>query len=224
MKKSNMLWGIILIVLGIIFGLNALEITSINIFFKGWWTFLIIIPSFIGLFNDDDKTGNLIGLIIGVCLYLGCLNIITFELIAKLALPVVLIIVGLSILLKDTMTSKIKKKMKDINIDTDKEYYAVFQSDKLSLEKEEVNGCNLNAVFGELICDISKAKITEDIVISGTSVFGSITLLVPEDAEIKLTTTSIFGGTNNKCKNRVKDTKHTIYIKATSIFGGIDIK
>ena len=46
MKLSNILWGIVLIILGVIIGLNALDITHIDIFFKGWWTFLIIIPCF----------------------------------------------------------------------------------------------------------------------------------------------------------------------------------
>ena len=40
---SNLLWGFVLIVLGIIFGLNSLEITNINVFFDGWWTLFIIV-------------------------------------------------------------------------------------------------------------------------------------------------------------------------------------
>ena len=59
-KLTKILWGIVFIAIGI--GLNALEITSINIFFKGWWTLFIIIPCLIGLFDSDSdgKTGNLI--------------------------------------------------------------------------------------------------------------------------------------------------------------------
>ena len=45
-KAGNILWGIVLIVIGVIFALNALDITSIDIFFDGWWTLFIIIPSF----------------------------------------------------------------------------------------------------------------------------------------------------------------------------------
>ena len=57
-KISNLLWGLVFVVLGVIFGLNALEITDINVFFDGWWTLFIIVPCFIGLFKDEDKTGN----------------------------------------------------------------------------------------------------------------------------------------------------------------------
>ncbi len=59
---SKVLWGIVLITIGIVIGLNALEITNINLFFKGWWTLIIIIPSLIGLFNskEGDIAGNLV--------------------------------------------------------------------------------------------------------------------------------------------------------------------
>ena len=59
MKKmksfGNVLWGIVLIVVGLIIGGNALGITNINIFFDGWWTLFIIVPCFIGLFKEREK-------------------------------------------------------------------------------------------------------------------------------------------------------------------------
>ena len=45
--------GFLLIFVGLILGLNAFGITNINIFFDGWWTLFIIIPSLIGLINDS---------------------------------------------------------------------------------------------------------------------------------------------------------------------------
>ena len=63
--------GFVLIFIGIILGLNAFGITSINIFFEGWWTLFIIIPSLIGLIEDKDKTPTLIFLILGIWLFLA---------------------------------------------------------------------------------------------------------------------------------------------------------
>ena len=55
MKKiGNKLWGILLIVLGVIFGGNATGLFNINIFFDGWWTLFIIIPCFISLFTERN--------------------------------------------------------------------------------------------------------------------------------------------------------------------------
>ena len=69
---KNILWGLVLIVLGILLGGKALGLWNINVFFKGWWTLFIIVPSFIGLFDEDDKTGSFIGLIVGIILLLSC--------------------------------------------------------------------------------------------------------------------------------------------------------
>lgn len=222
MKTSNILWGIILIILGIIFGLNALEITNINIFFSGWWTLFIIVPSFIGLLNGKEYAGNLIGLIIGVTLLLACNNIITFELIAKLLLPVILIIIGFSILFKDIISSKIKNKINNITTTSSDEYYAVFGSNIINPSEKEINGANINAIFGEFKCDLTNTKITKDIVINATSVFGGMTILVPDDVNVVTSAFPLFGGINNKVKN--KSHMNTIYIRGTIMFGGIDIR
>jgi len=56
MKLENKVWGSILLIVGIILFLNVLGFSNIDIFFDGWWTFLIIIPCLIGLINDPTKT------------------------------------------------------------------------------------------------------------------------------------------------------------------------
>ena len=113
---SNLLWGILFIVVGIIFALNALGIADINIFFDGWWTLFIIIPCFVSLVEGEDKTGNIIGLIIGICLLLGCRGIIQFEIIWKMLIPTVLIIIGLSFILKDFIYGGVKKEISNLMI------------------------------------------------------------------------------------------------------------
>ena len=78
-KASNLLWGIILVAVGVILAMNALGFASIDIFFDGWWTLFIIVPCAIGLFTDYDKTGHLIGICIGVFLLLCCQDILNFR-------------------------------------------------------------------------------------------------------------------------------------------------
>ena len=69
-KLSKILWGAALILVGGIFALNAFGITDITVFFDGWWTLFIIVPCFIGIFSEREKTGNIIGFLIGVFLLL----------------------------------------------------------------------------------------------------------------------------------------------------------
>lgn len=223
-KISNLLWGFVFIIIGVVFGLNALEITDINIFFDGWWTLFIIVPCFIGLFKDDDKSSNLIGLIIGLCLLLGCQDIIEFAIIWKLMIPAILVMIGLSFIFKDTLNSKVNKEIKKLNKNETKEYCACFSGQKIDFTKEEFTGCSLSAVFGGIECDLKKSIIKEDTVINASSIFGGITIYVPEDINVKISSTSIFGGVSDKRKNKTTDAKDTIYINATSMFGGVEIK
>ena len=223
-KISNILWGLVFIVVGVIFGLNALNITDINIFFDGWWTLFIIVPCFIGLFKDEDKSSNLIGLVIGICLLLGCINIIEFALIWKLMVPAILVMIGLSFIFKDTLNSKIKKEIKKLNKTETKEYCSCFSGQTIDFNNEEFKGCTISAIFGGAKCDLKNAIIKNDVVINATSIFGGITIYVPEGVNVKISATSIFGGVSDERKNKTKNNEYTIYINTTSMFGGIEIK
>ncbi len=67
MKRiDHVLWGLVLIVLGLIFGVNALGFAHIDVFLTVGGLFFIIVPCFIGMFHKEDRTGNLIGLAIGI--------------------------------------------------------------------------------------------------------------------------------------------------------------
>lgn len=51
----------------------------------------------------NEKTGNLIGLLIGVALLLACQDILDFDLIWELAFPAILVEIGLLIIFKDVI-------------------------------------------------------------------------------------------------------------------------
>ncbi len=226
-KKSNILWGIVLIILGIVWGLNALEIANINLLFDGWWTLFIIVPCFIDLFKEKNKIGNIVGLLIGVLLLLACRDIISFELIWKLAFPIFLVAFGLSIIFKDFFNNKIKEEMKKLNKGKQKEYFAIFGSEEINLDKEEFTGCELSAVFGGVNLDLTNTKLKEDVIINASAIFGGIDIIVPKDVSVKIVSNCVFGGASDERRLKNKDQKEserTIYINATCIFGGLDIK
>lgn len=227
MKKfGNILWGLVFIVVGCIIGLNALGITDIDIFFDGWWTLFIIIPCFIGLFKDSEKTGNLIGLLIGVVLLLSCQGLLQFDMVWKLLVPAILIAIGLSFIFKDTINTKINSEIKKLNQNKkgDTEYSATFGGQDVKLDNEEFKGADLTAVFGGVKCDLTKSIITSDQVINANAIFGGIEIYVPSNVQIKVKSTPIFGGVTNKTTQKIDDNSHTIYINAVSIFGGVEIK
>lgn len=224
-KFSNIMWGLVLIALGVIIGLNSLGLTSIELFFDGWWTLFIIIPCFIGLITDKEKTGSIIGLIVGVLLLLGCQDIISFETFWKLLIPMLLVILGLSMVFKDIFNSKINRKISELNKNSksEKNVSAYFSGQKVAYSKEEFDGINMEAVFGGIKLDLREAIIKKDVVINARAIFGGIDILVPENINIVVSSSSMFGGVDNK-REINQDNKITIYVNGSSLFGGIDIK
>ena len=224
MKKfKNVLIGLCFIVVGVLVGLNSLGFIKIDIFFDGWWTLFIIIPCVIGLFEDHDKTGSIIGIIIGTLLLLSCQEVITFEILLKLLIPIILVIIGISYIIKEIFGNKIKKKIEELNIKSNDEInQAIFSSQKINYDKEEFNGTNLEAIFGGIKLDLRNAVIKEDISINANAVFGGIEILVPKNVNVVVTSSCIFGGIDNKVSK--KENVKTIYIYGKCAFGGIDIK
>lgn len=229
MKKfGNLLWGIVFITIGIIIGGNSLGITDINIFFDGWWTLFIIVPCFIGIFRENEKTGNVIGLLIGVALLLACQGILEFDLVWKLILPAILIAIGISFIFKDSINNKISKEINRINKSknaTDKiEYCATFSGQNIKFDQQEFKGAELTAVFGGVKCDLKNSIINEDVVIETSAIFGGVDIYVPENVNVKVKSVPIFGGVSNKKQDNISGSEHTIYVNATAVFGGVEIK
>lgn len=223
-KFGNMLWGIVFIVLGLIFGLNALGYTDINIFFQGWWTLFIIIPSFIGLFKERNKTGSIIGIIIGVVLLLCAQGVVSFSNIRKLIIPFVFVAIGLSIVFNEAIGKQISKRVKELNKGGLENYSAIFSAQNVVLGAEEFKGVSLDAVFGGVEYDMRAAKVTADQIINASAIFGGIDILVPNNVNVKVKSTPIFGGTSNKSIVQRGENIPTIYVNSFCLFGGVEIK
>lgn len=225
MKRfGNLLWGFVFIALGIIFALNILGIASINIFFDGWWTLFIIIPCLIGFIKGPERMGNLIGLIIGIALLLCAQGYIGFEIIVKLAVPFILVIIGLYLIFKDFFNGKVNEKIKSLNKTGLKEYAATFGENKIDMQNEKFDGADLTAVFGAVDMNLKGSIIEGEQVINATAIFGGVEIKVPENVNVKVKSTSIFGGVGNKINNSKGENIPTIYVNAFCMFGGVDIK
>lgn len=221
-RINRILWGLVFIVLGVIIALNVFNIIDFNIFFRGWWLVFIIVPCFIGLFDNtnESKVGNIVGLVLGVLLLLMCNNLIRFDIIIKLFIPAIFVIIGLYLILGSSINSKVKEKINSTNKDNLESIVATF-SEK-SEKPNKFNGAKVDAIFGSVYLDLSESSIKNESVIVATGIFGSVNIKVPEDVQVIIKSTPIFGGVSNKSKG--KNEKKIIYIEAYAVFGSVDIK
>lgn len=219
MKTSNVMWGFVFILVGCILGVNALGIAHINIFFDGWWTLFIIVPAFINIFKDDDKEAAFVWLMVGVILLLACNDYISFDLVWKLALPAVLVLIGISIMFKDRVEKEVRVKIKESKKDADRKTICATFQEKIEKADKKAEEVSLETIFASMKYDMRDVEVKKDMVIKTSTVFGSTKIIAPKGVAVKVSASGIFKDTINKVKG--KDAKYTIYVDASTVFGSV---
>jgi Predicted membrane protein (DUF2154). len=253
-RISNVVWGLAFILVGIGMGGDIMGYWNFNLFFDGWWTLFIIIPSIVSIVDKGISFGNIVTLIIGGVLLLGAQDIIRTERIGDLIMPIILVLIGGSFVFKNGKHRRYYKK----NIKTECNPYnteqsgsynsgddtyttgsntytngnyedilnltGIFSGRKAVLINEVFHGGSLNAIFGGVELDLSNAIINHDVYIDATAIFGGIELFVPRDVKIVVSATPIFGGVSNKVPQPLGNTRGTIFINGMCMFGGVDIR
>lgn len=225
-KANRILWGIVLIAVGVILGINALDLLEINLFFEGWWTLFIIIPSVIGLLTDKDKWGPFIGLLFGVFFLLCEWDILSFALLWKLILPVAAVLAGVLLLFGKRSKKAPKKDIPWVNVSTAdaSRCVAVFSGQEMYYDGKPFCGADVSAVFGGVDLFASTAVITADCRINVAAVFGGVDIYLPANVNVEVTSGGIFGGVDNLRRFPTIEGAPTVYIHAAAVFGGVDIK
>ena len=225
-KISNLIWGIIFIVIGVGIAGNIIYDWNFRIFFPGWWTLFIIVPCLISIIRSGLTAGASTGLLIGIMLLLSHYMDIGIDW-WKLIIPVILISIGLKIMFQGMFRKPIKidhtGHVEGSGNTSAKEYSAVFSGNRIRVN-DRFTGTVLNAVFGGITLDLREAIIDSDVEIAATAVFGGIDIYVPSGVNVKVNNIPIFGGVSDKSLRTSDSSAYTIYLNSTTMFGGIDIK
>lgn len=224
---SRVLWGIVLIFIGVIWGLNRTGVADINIFFDGWWTLFIIVPSAISFFEKgNNKVSSLIFLIIGVLLLLAAQGLFEFEILWEILLPAIVVIIGLFLIFGNKIKADVKEKINNADFSNVEVITATFGEQNINKSGEKFEKANLDAVFGAIKLDLRDADLKSETYIKASAIFAGITILVPKDVEVKIKSTPIFGGVTSESMGEKanKNAKKTVYVDGFALFGGIEIK
>ena len=215
MNKRNLFWGIVLIVVGILFLGRNMNWWNFSIFFEGWWTLFLIVPSIISLVRKESMGTSFLILVLGVLMLLASQNVIDWSTIWKVFLPIIIMVVGLSIIFgnRKVKTKKVKGNAK--------EYVAIFSGVDEVINKIE-SDFKMTAVFGGIELDMRDVTLDSDLVIDCFTLFGGIDIRLPKDVKVEVNGLPIFGGVENKYRNN-NDAKVTVYINHTTICGGVDL-
>lgn len=216
-KIGNILWGAVLIALGVLIGGHVLGVIEVDFFFPGWWTLFIIIPCLIGMIKDGPGPMNLIFLLCGTVVLLERNDMVEGGSLGKILAPAVFLIVGAFLLFHSLFQGERRR------YNGNRSHCAIFAGNVISpMPGEAFEGCEADAVFGGLDIDLRNTKIEDGTVIEATAVFGGVDIFVPAGVNVKVRKTELFGGVKNRVSNH--SGQPVLYINAISMFGGVEIK
>ncbi len=217
-----MLWGLVLVAAGLFVAGYALDLFAFNLFFKGFWTLFILIPSVIGLVKYGFRVSSVAGITIGVLLLLSVYDILSFPTTVKLIIPALLVLIGLKLIFRSIWIGHIVKKS-GVGIDSLPEYCAAFGENKISI-REKFYGANVWSVFGSVVLDLRDAVIEENAVIAVYAIFGGGQVLLPPHVKLRISNIPVFGGVNSHFQSSPDSSASVVYLNSVCWFGGIDVR
>lgn len=220
-RVGSILWGIVFIVVGVGLVGDIAGAWEFQPFFAGWWTLFMIVPAFISLIQNGIRISNTIWLLIGLALLACCRGLIEWSLLATLFVPVIFIVIGLIMVMRNLI--HLGNRRVQVPSDKKKSESVVFSGKKLIVE-DEFYGMDCDAVFGGITLDLRGATITQNISIDALAVFGGVDILLPANVQVKLSDTSLFGGCSNHYHSYSGENIPVVYINATALFGGVEVK
>jgi len=213
-----MLLGIIIVIIGFSCLLENLGI-SIN-----WGilvSLLLILSCFYLILRDKKITfWSIILFIIGMWNLLLNLNVVTLEF-SGILWPILLVLTGISIIFNKLKLKNIRRNEKENKTLV---FNGIFSGCVEKIINEDVQEIKVRAIFGGVELDLTNLKITENLNIHVYSIFGGVDLLLSDDYNIVVSSTSIFGGVENKHNSKEEKNKKNININIINIFGGTDLK
>ncbi len=232
-KITPILIGLTMIAIGVGVCGDIAELWNFDLFFDGWWTLFIIIPSISSIVQHGFKLFNSIGLLFGVMFLLQQQDVIENVSFGKLLFPIFFIVCGILIII-NAITNQIhfnkfvsshsSNNTKYKTSKDSKNEFAVFGGSAANYNNLEYHGGNCSAVFGGVDLDLTNAIITEDCIIQCQAIFGGIDILLPKNVKLETSSVPIFGGIDNTFTSCPDVNAPTVYVNAFCMFGGVDIK
>jgi predicted membrane protein len=231
--------GLIFIFIGGFFLLRSFNL-DLPHWVISWETLLIGIGFWVLVASQFKNVGGLMMMLIGGVFLAREIFDWSWDM-AKVTWPVVMIVVGVSLLFKRRNHTKEDDTMlkadhfvpgrKDYSYIPEGEDYlntsVIFSGEDKKIVSKNFKGGSVNAVFGGADINLLQADFNGQITIDVNCVFGGVDLIVPSNWNVKvLVHTTIFAGVEDKRPIEMlsNDADKVLLITGSCIFGGIEIK
>jgi predicted membrane protein len=224
---KRLLVGVFIILAGILllaknFGIMGPALN--HYFFR--WEMILIGLGLIFTINPGNRTTGIILLFVGLAFYTRDIFHLDFNF-WQLFLPALLILAGIMVMFRNKIDSLwARNPLSDEENQIDDT--AVFGGGDRLMRSQHFKGGRITAIFGGSSFNMLKAKLEPGMnVIDVFCLFGGTKFIIPDDWNIKIRVTSIFGGFSDK-RHILPETHSNdetqLIITGLAIFGGGEIK
>lgn len=230
---AQVILGLIVIVMGLLFLLDNLNIFEIDGMFR-FWPMMFILVGTLKLYDSRDSTGYVIGIVltsIGVLLTLRNMGYIWFG--WRTIWPVLVMLVGGAVVYNalrnrgeaGTQASFFQRSTSAPGGDGDSviDLTAALGAIERRITSKDFRGGHVTTFMGGCELDLREASITGDAEIRVFSVMGGITLRIPPDWTVVLRGTPIMAAFEEKTASPANTGKRLI-ISGYAIMSGVEVR
>lgn len=215
---TRIIAGVAIIGVGLGFLLDNLNIYDFNELAGTWWPMAVVLTGLLIFMNDTRS--YLWALLVtgfGVLLQLKQLDITDISP-WQFFWPVVIIVVGLSVLLnRSAARLRVSKSDRD-------DATAILGGSDFRNTSEDFKGSKVSAILGGVKLDLRKATIKKEATIEVFSFWGGVEIVVPRNVIIKNRTAVVMGGVDDKTEQEAGKNAPVLYITGDVIMAGVEIK
>ena len=205
-KLAKQFLGFSIAAIGVLWILNVTGVIGFDIFFRGWWTLLIILPCTAHLIAHPNW-GSFSGIALGAILLLQAQGYIDWSVFWKLCLAIIFIAFGIMLIFSKS------GRPESWNCHDSRGGCSIISRDGRNILK-------ISSAFGE-----QNHRVEADGQKPIQDSFAGVGIYVPKDVNVDLRSNSAFGGVNNKTADRLRQQSgsHTILIIAECSFAGVEV-
>ena len=221
-SQGRIFWGLLLIIIGFLFLVGRWGHVDIGDIFARWWP-LILIAIGLWILITQNATSGIIVIVIGGFFLLARLHVFEHHL-WYYFWPILLIALGLWLIARPTFRQA-GGKIPEIKED-DLNASVIFSGLERRIESTNFRGGKASALFGGIELDFMNTGLASNKAsVELTAIFGSIALKVPKEWQVVIDGTPVLGSIEDKHRTVPgAEAKATLYVKATAIFGSVEIK
>lgn len=216
LMRMRTLLGIAVILVGLGFLLDQMNVAWADNLIGTWWPLLIIAVGTLS-WRSNPRTwfGPLLIILVGIALLLETLDVMATSA-WNYFWPVVIILVGGRMIMRKPWPGNQQETS------TESSASVMFSGLDRKLTGPFTKG-DASAWFGGVKLDFRDAQLQPNATLNVFAAFGGIDIVVPRSVRVVARVTPLFGGTEDKTQTD-SNSSHTLVVTGTAMFGGVGIK